>query len=42
LKDDPKCPAFLAAKVKKAIDLWDETNKTALDRLNRLTGDNLH
>lgn len=40
LKDDPKCPAFLAAEVKKASDLWDETNKTALDRLNRLR-DNL-
>eukprot|EP00091_Calanus_sinicus_P017028 TRINITY_DN36791_c0_g1_i1.p1 TRINITY_DN36791_c0_g1~~TRINITY_DN36791_c0_g1_i1.p1 ORF type:complete len:155 (+),score=51.27 TRINITY_DN36791_c0_g1_i1:223-687(+) len=40
LKDDPKCPGFLAAEVKKASDLWDETNKTALDRLNRLR-DNL-
>jgi len=40
LKDDPKCPVFLAHEVKKASELWDETNKTALDRLNRLR-DNL-
>jgi len=40
LKDDPKCPDFLGGEVKKASDMWDETNKTALDRLNRLR-DNL-
>eukprot|EP00092_Neocalanus_flemingeri_P002162 GFUD01002302.1.p1 GENE.GFUD01002302.1~~GFUD01002302.1.p1 ORF type:complete len:603 (+),score=206.05 GFUD01002302.1:67-1875(+) len=40
LKDDPKCPVFLGREVKTASDLWDETNKTALDRLNRLR-DNL-
>jgi len=40
LKDDPKSPEFLAREVKKASELWDETNKLALDRLNRLR-DNL-
>merc|ERR1719391_116828 len=40
LKDDPKCPVFLGVEVKRASDLWDETNKLALDRLNRLR-DNL-
>jgi len=40
LKDDPKCPVFLGVEVKRASDLWDETNKIALDRLNRLR-DNL-
>jgi len=40
LKDDPKCPVFLGVEVKRASDLWDETNKLALDRLSRLR-DNL-
>jgi len=40
LKDDPKSPEFLGREVKKASELWDETNKIALDRLNRLR-DNL-
>jgi len=40
LKDDPKCPVFLGLEVKRASDLWDETNKLALDRLERLR-DNL-
>jgi len=40
LKDVPKCPAFLGIEVKKASELWEETNKIALDRLNRLR-DNL-
>jgi len=40
LKDEPKCPEFLGGEVKKANDLWAETNKLALDRLNRLR-DNL-
>jgi len=40
LKDDPKSPEFLGREVKKASELWDETNKLALDRLNRLR-DNL-
>jgi len=40
LKDDPKCPAFLGVEVKKASELWEETNKLALDRLDRLR-DNL-
>ena len=39
LKDDPKCPVFLGLEVKRASDLWDETNKLALDRLERLRGD---
>ena len=39
LKDDPKCPVFLAVEVKRASDLWDETNKLALDRLDRLRGE---
>ena len=39
LKDDPKCPVFLGVEVKRASDLWDETNKLALDRLSRLRGD---
>ena len=38
LKDDPKCPPFLGVEVKKASDLWEETNNLALDRLNRLRG----
>ena len=38
LKDDPKCPAFLGVEVKKASELWEETNKLALDRLERLRG----
>ena len=40
LKDEPKCPEFLGGEVKKATDLWTETNNLALDRLNRLRGDN--
>jgi len=36
LRDVPKCPPFLGEEVKRASDLWDETNKLALDRLNRL------
>merc|ERR1712013_272858 len=40
LKDEPKCPEFLGGEVKKATDLWSETNNLALDRLNRLR-DNL-
>jgi len=36
LRDVPKCPPFLGDEVKKASQLWDETNKLALDRLNRL------
>ena len=40
LKDDPKCPVFLGVEVKRASDLWDETNKIALDRLDRLRGHN--
>lgn len=40
LKDDPKSPAFLGLEVKRASDLWEETNTVALDRLNRLR-DNL-
>jgi len=40
LKDDPKCPEFLGREVKRASDMWDDTNKIALDRLNRLR-DNL-
>merc|ERR1711915_844183 len=40
LKDDPKSPEFLGREVKKASELWEETNKLALDRLNRLR-DNL-
>merc|ERR1719445_3029162 len=40
LKDEPKCPEFLGGEVKKATDLWTETNNLALDRLNRLR-DNL-
>ena len=38
LKDDPKCPVFLGVEVKKASELWEETNNLALDRLNRLRG----
>ena len=38
LKDDPKCPVFLGVEVKKASELWEETNKLALDRLDRLRG----
>ena len=38
IKDDPKCPAFLGVEVKKASELWEETNNLALDRLNRLRG----
>merc|ERR1719410_1198753 len=40
LKDDPKCPVFLGVEVKRAQEQWEETNKEALDRLNRLR-DNL-
>lgn len=36
LRDVPKCPPFLGDEVKRASQLWDETNKMALDRLNRL------
>jgi len=36
LKETPKCPAFLGEEVKKASEQWEETNKLALDRLNRL------
>lgn len=39
LKDDPKSPAFLGLEVKRASDLWEETNTVALDRLNRLRGE---
>lgn len=41
LKDDPKCPVFLGVEVKRASDLWTETNNLALDRLDRLR-DNLN
>merc|ERR1740123_1367712 len=40
LKDDPKSPVFLGLEVKRASDLWEETNSVAMDRLNRLR-DNL-
>jgi len=40
LRDDPKSPEFLGREVKKAQEQWEETNKEALDRLNRLR-DNL-
>ena len=39
LKDDPKSPAFLGLEVKRASDLWEETNSVAMDRLNRLRGE---
>ena len=38
LRDDPKSPEFLGREVKKAQEQWEETNKEALDRLNRLRG----
>lgn len=40
LKDDPKCPVFLAREVGNAKTLWDETNHLADERLNKLK-DNL-
>ena len=39
LKDDPKSPVFLGLEVKRASDLWEETNSVAMDRLNRLRGE---
>ena len=39
LKDDPKSPVFLGHEVKRASDLWEETNSVAMDRLNRLRGE---
>jgi len=40
LKDDPKCPVFLAREVGNAKTLWEETNHLADERLNKLK-DNL-
>jgi len=36
LTQKPKSPEFLGREVKRAGDLWKETNSQALDRLNRL------
>jgi len=36
LTQKPKSPEFLAREVKRAGDLWKETNNQALDRLQRL------
>jgi len=36
LKDDPKSPTFLDREVTNMKTMWEETNKLALDRLNRL------
>jgi len=36
LVSGPRCPEFLGREVKRATDLWKETNSQALDRLNRL------
>ena len=38
LTQKPKSPEFLGREVKRAGDLWKETNSQALDRLNRLKG----
>ena len=38
LTQKPKSPEFLAREVKRAGDLWKETNNQALDRLQRLRG----
>lgn len=36
LMNKPKSPDFLGREVKRATDLWKETNNSALDRLQRL------
>ena len=38
LTQKPKSPEFLGREVKRASDLWKETNNQALDRLQRLKG----
>jgi hypothetical protein len=38
LMNKPKSADFLGREVKRATDLWKETNNTALDRLQRLKG----
>ena len=42
LVNKPKSPEFLGREVKRAKMLWDETNNSALDRLERLRGEILH
>lgn len=37
LISNPKSPEFLEREVKKARKLWDDTNKLALDQLDKLT-----
>ena len=41
LTQKPKSPEFLGREVKRASDLWKETNNQALDRLQRLKGKNI-